>query len=993
MRIILSELLILFFLFAGYATKQNTVHAENTLQVRKEFPVQKAPNKKPFSQYKSFPWADSVLASLSLDQKLGQLFMVAAYSNKDQAHEDFLKNLITEYHLGGLIYFQGGPGRQALMCNRLQAAASVPLLIGMDAEWGLDMRLDSTIGYPRQMTLGAVQDQALLYQMGEQLAQQCKDLGVHVNFAPVIDVNNNPKNPVINSRSFGENVERVTEGGLQYMLGMQHNGVMACAKHFPGHGDTDSDSHKTLPIVNKSRENLDALELIPFKKLFKEDVASVMVAHLYIPKLDNTANQASTLSEEIVSNLLKEELGFKGLIFTDALNMKGVSKYYEPGVVDAKAFLAGNDVLLFSEDVPKAIEIIKAEIELGNISLERVDESCRKILRYKEWCGLDAYKPISTKNLYKRLNKPAYQILDKQLRANAISVLRNEDMLPFTIASKKTALVDVTANSGSMFSKTLRSFSAVEELPLSVDSKNLSEFWQLIDKYDQFVISVTETNNSVRKNFGLSSENIAFINKLASRKDVFLVHFGNPYALSQINSDKLKGIIVAYQDDEVTQKTCAEGMVGKRMLSGILPVSINEFLPAGTQIIKRPNSDIYYDDDALLADSKMWQKVDSLVDLGVEKMAYPGCQVLALKNGKILYERNVGRYTYDKSSPSVNASSVYDLASLTKVLSTTISVMKLYDEGKLDINATFGTYLSWLPKNSEVAQIKLKDALLHQAGLPGWIPFYKEIKEHPEWQGVLVSEHQSAETPVAVSAHYFAAESMRDTLFKRIANIKLSQRKEYKYSDIGFYLLKETVEAISKQGINTFVAERFYTPMGLGTIGYLPLERFALDEIAPTEYDTYWRNELIQGYVHDQGAALLGGVSGHAGLFGNAIDVAAIMQMLLNGGSFNGENYLKASTVNLFTQIIENPTKNRRGLGFDKPVRDGGPGPSFKGISFKSFGHSGFTGTLTWADPETNIVYVFLSNRVYPTAENTKLVKMNLRSDIHKALYQVLNGK
>lgn len=992
MRIILSEILFLLFLFLGYTTKQNAVHAEISANKYLFTEGEKPTKKTPFNEVEKFPWADSVLASLSLEEKLGQLFMVAAYSNKDASHEAELKSLIKNQNLGGLIFFQGGPGRQAHMCNRLQAASKIPMLIGMDAEWGLDMRLDSTIGYPREMTLGALSDQDLIYQMGAQVAQQCKDMGVHVNFAPVIDVNNNPNNPVINSRAFGEDVERVTNGGLQYMKGMQDNGVMACAKHFPGHGDTDSDSHKTLPIVNHTKERLNALELVPFKKLFNKGVASVMVAHLYIPKLDNTPNRASTLSPEIVTKLLKEELNYKGLIFTDALNMNGVAKYYGPGEVDALAFAAGNDVLLFAEDVPKAISLIKTEIDSGNIAIERVNESCLKILQYKEWCGLNKYKPINTKGLYERLNKSSYTLLNKQLKANAITVAKDNGLLPLNTQTKRTALIDVGGNTQSVFAQNIAAYGSIDILPLSSDGTKLPTFMQALDIYDQIIISVTETNNSVRRNFGLANDDVAFINKLAKRKDIVLMHFGNPYALSKINSNALQAIVVGYQDDETTQQVGAEAIMGKRLLSGILPVSISQFLPAGTQIIKRPNTDVFYDENLAMADSKAWQKVDSLIDLGLAKKAYPGCQVLALKNGKIIYERNVGRFTYDENSPKVTPASIYDLASLTKVLSTTLSAMKLYDDGKLELTKTFGDYLSWLPAESAVAKVKIQDAMLHQSGLPGWIPFYKEINEHPEWEGYLVSKTQTDAFSIPVSAHYFASPSLRDTLFKRIADVSLG-RKEYKYSDLGFYLLKEVIETITNTPINKFVADNFYRKMSLGTLGYLPLERYTVDEIAPTEYDTYWRNELVHGYVHDQGAALLGGVGGHAGLFGNAIDVAAIMQMLLNGGTFAGETLLKSSTIKLFTQTVEKPSENRRGLGFDKPVRDGGPGPTFKGISFKSFGHSGFTGTLAWADPETEIVYVFLSNRVYPTAENKKLIKMNLRSDIHETLYRVLQGK
>ncbi len=450
-------------------------------------------------------WADSVFKTLSPDERIAQLFMVAAYSNKDKTHYKEIKLLVEDYKIGGLIFFQGGPIRQANLANAYQSFSKVPLLMSMDAEWGLAMRLDSTTKFPRQMTLGAIQNDSLIYQMGAEIARQCKRLGMQINFAPVIDINNNPLNPVIGNRSFSENKYNVTRKALMYMKGMQHNHVLACGKHFPGHGDTDSDSHKTLPTVKASKERLDTLELYPFRELISQGLGSMMVAHLSIPSLDTTKNQASTLTKKIVTGLLKDTLGFKGLIFTDALNMKGVSKFYKPGEVDVKALIAGNDVLLFAEDVPTAIKQIKIAIDNGEISQEEIDKRCMKILLVKQWSGLNNYSKIKIKNLYNDLNTVNSVLINRKLTEASLTLLQNKDnLIPIqNLDTLRIASLSLGYKELNSFQKTLSNFAPVTHFGIDKEAKKavFDSVLIALKDFNLVIVHINNTNNKPDKDF------------------------------------------------------------------------------------------------------------------------------------------------------------------------------------------------------------------------------------------------------------------------------------------------------------------------------------------------------------------------------------------------------------------------------------------------------------------------------------------------------------
>lgn len=933
-------------------------------------------------------WVDSVFNSLTPDQRLGQLFMVAAYSNKDLKHVREIKDLITNYNIGGLIWMQGGPVRQGKLANYYQGIAKTPLLYSIDGEWGLAMRLDSTPRYPKQMTLGAIQNDSLIYYMGRQIAVECKRLGIHVNFAPVADVNNNPLNPVIGMRSFGENKYKVAQKSYMYMQGMQDEHVMANGKHFPGHGDTDSDSHKTLPYLKHSRERLDSLELYPFQYLFDKGLASIMVAHLNIPSLDTTKNQPSTLSPAVVNDLLKNKMGFKGLVFTDALNMKGVANFYEPGMADVKAILAGNDVLLFTGNVAKAIEEINKAIVDGKISREEVDARCKKILKAKYWCGLNAKQEIVTRNLFKELNTKQSDDLNARLAEASVTLLKNENnFLPLKITdSLKIVEISFGIEEENTLFTTLNKSVSIEHIGLAHNAKPqaIAAVFEKINKAGTVIIQLNKATLKADNNYGVGTQTLKLIDSIASLKPTVLVMLTNPYLLNKMQSvANFKAIIMAYEYMPSLLKASANGILGLTKMNGRLPVTTLHFkgqtgIVTDALKLKKQNE----------LQKKKFATIDSIALNGIAEKAYPGCAIVALKDGEIIYQKAFGSYTYDNDSKKVNNATIYDFASVTKIAASSLALMKLASEGKFDYKKTLGYYLPEL-KGTDKENIVIENVLSHQAGLQAWIPFYlRTIEKNGEYKSGIYSKTKSAEYPVQVAENLYVIKSYRDSVYKRIINSKIENPGKYLYSDLGYYFIQRIIEQQSKQKLDEYVKD-IYAQLGL-SLTYLPLNYFSKIQIAPTEDDKKFRKQVLQGYVHDPGAALLGGVAGHAGLFGNALDLAKLMQLFLNKGELNGVRILDSNVVKDFTSCHFCPD-NRRGLCFEKPEANARKeSPVNSECSLESFGHSGFTGTFAWADPKNNLVVVFLSNRVYPDAEPNKLAKSGIRGKIHKAFYEAL---
>lgn len=949
----------------------------------------------PINWKKSNHWVDSVYETLSEDERIAQLIMIAAFSNRDSAHIKEVECAVREQKVGGLIFFKGNPTRQAALTNYFQSQAKVPLLIGIDGEWGVGMRLDSVLTFPRQMVLGGAQNEDAAYQMGIAVGNQCRRMGIHVNFAPDVDVNNNPKNPVINDRSFGENKYWVAKLGSQYAKGMQNQHIMACAKHFPGHGDTETDSHYSLPVVKGERKRLDSLELYPFKELIKNDVMCVMTAHLNVPALDTTLNTPSSLSKKIVTGLLKEEMGFEGIVVTDALNMKGVTDYYKPGEITAKAFAAGNDLMEFVEDVSSSISMIKQYLNDSIIPREQLERSCKKILMAKYWAGLNRYEPINLEHLTEDLNCCNTYLSIKKIIKQAVVVVKNEDNI-IPIANPelyKKAVVAVGSNQLTAFQE--MSMNYIDADYFSIDKADVPVSWDTLfatlKQYNLIVLSLQNTSRFVSKKLGLTPLQIDFVNKvLTLDKKIILVCNGNPYILENFAS--ARNIIVSYEDLEQYNQLAAEVLYGAIPAKGKLPVTVNSRFPLGMGIATEPlhRFEYVYPEEMNL-DHFPLQWIDTIVLEAINKGATPGAQVLVAKDGKVIYQKAFGYHTYD-SVLSVKNYHLYDVASLTKILATTVGIMHLYDEHKIKLDATLGDYLPEL-RGSNKAKLTIHDVLLHQAGLVPFIPFYKRTLIDGKPSSLIYAEVQDSDYTIPVAQNLFMHRDYEKILWHNIIHSDVKPAGEYVYSDLGFILLRKVIEHQSGLSFETYLQENIYKPLNLANLTFNPLQKGVNpDWIVPTEDDTFFRWQRLDGYVHDQTAVMLGGVSGHAGVFASANDVAIIMQMLANDGEYGGKRILRESTVHLFTK--KQTKTNRRGLGFDKPETDPKKAsPVSKAVSPLAFGHTGFTGTCAWVDPKYNLVYVFLSNRVHPSAENKKLVEMNVRTRIQDVIYDMLKDK
>ncbi|MBC8266097.1 MAG: serine hydrolase [Flavobacteriales bacterium] len=935
-------------------------------------------------------WVDSVLANLSEDERIAQLFMVATYSNKEASEKEKISALIKEYKIGGLMFLQGSPTKQINLTNYFQSISKTPLMIALDAEWGVAMRLDSVMRFPWQMTLGAVQNEDLIYKMGVEIANQCKLLGVNINFAPVADINSNPKNPIIGNRSFGESIQKVSSFSAAYMKGMQDNGVLACAKHFPGHGDTDSDSHKTLPVIRHSKYHLNKIEIVPFRRLITKGLGSVMVAHLRIPAIDVTKNLASSLSKKVVTNLLKKELGFQGLIFTDALNMKGVSKYFEAGELDVKALLAGNDILLMSEDVPVAIEKIKEAILDGKITQEDIDNRCRKILMAKKWMGLDDFQQIKKHNITARINNSDAELINRNLVENSLTLLQNyENIIPLErLDTLKIASITI-GEKGSYFTQMLSNYSPITHFTIK-ENPTAKMQKELLDKligYNLVIIGIHKSNESPWKKHKIERNTDLFLQTLAIQSKIVVTLFANPYTINDfLFTNNFDGLIMAYQNSKIAQEFAAQSIFGGIGLSGKLPISTQHYkinFGVKTNAFRLKYTipkEVGIREDLLY-------KIDSLAENAIKQKATPGCQILIAKEGKVFFQKSYGHHTY-ANKIKVKNSDLYDLASITKIAATMPMLMKMQEDGGFGLGYKLGKLNQYLYHTNK-GHLRVRDVLAHQAGLQAWIPFYKQtIDKDNILRDTLYSIKYSEKYSIKVAEDLYLHHSYSDSILLQISESELLENKEYQYSDLGYYLFKDIIEKKHNKALNLLVEDEFYKPLGLATMGYLPKLKFNKNRIIPTENDDYFRDQLLIGDVHDMGAAMLGGVGGHAGLFSNANDLAILMQMYLQNGSYADRQYLYQSTIKEYTKCQFCRDENRRGAGFDKPAlqsQDGGP--TCRCVSYLSFGHSGFTGTLAWADPETKIVYVFLSNRIHPTADNKKLLDMDVRTNIMQVIF------
>jgi beta-N-acetylhexosaminidase len=943
------------------------------------------------SKQKEEAWVNDKWASMTEDERIGQLFMVAAYPNKGAEDEAIVKELIEKYHVGGLIMFYSGPARAASLTNYYQSLSTkVPLMISVDGEWGLNMRMDSVMAFPRQILMGAIQDNRLVYDFGKEVARQCRRVGIHINFAPVVDVNNNPANPVIGDRSFGENKENVTAKAFQYMKGLQDNDVMACAKHFPGHGDTNIDSHYDLPVINHNITRLDSLELYPFRNLIQHGIQSVMVAHLHIPAIDATKNLPTTLSKPAITSLLKEQMGFEGLTFTDAMMMKGVTNHFKSGDAEISALKAGIDVVLMPDSAALSINRVKKAIASGQLNWTDLEKSIKKILSAKYRLGLHDYKPVSLQRVLADINNPAAHVLHEKLIESALTLTSNpNDLLPLkNIRGKKITTLSIGCDAKTPFQAELERYGIGTHFQAAsvIQPYNHTQLVNSLKGQEVVIIGLHRVGRYPQTDYNISPSARKFINDLSKQTKVILVVFGNPYALRFF--DEMPYVACTYVNDDAAERKAAQAIVGALTFSGKLPVSSGKLkygMGVKTESCRLPYSE---KSENLGLNQAILNKIDAVANEAITKGAVPGCQVMVLKNGRIAFHRAYGHTNTDKKQ-KVSLTDLYDLASVTKVAAATASVMKLYEDGKIDIEDKLSKYLPEL-KGTNKEDMTIKQMLLHETGMKAWFPFYiKTLDENKRPDKQHYRSSADAEFCFRVAEGIYISKAKQDSLlWQTIFDSEIDTAGNYRYSDNGYILFTRLVERVSGKTLDKFAHDNFYAPMGLENIMYNPLlNGIPKNRIIPTEEDKYFRYQRIQGDVHDMGSAMLGGVSGHAGLFAQASDIAAMFQMFLNGGTYMGKRYLQEETLRLFTSRYS--MRSRRGLGFDR--REGTAQNSVNiaaKASDNTFGHTGFTGISVWADADNDLLYVFLSNRTYPIAENNKIINMNIRTRIHDIIYE-----
>ncbi len=954
----------------------------------------------PFLEFEADQWVDSVFNSLTIDEKIGQLIMVPAYSGKGNGSIVQVMRMIKENKIGGIISMKGGAMRHVNMVNRLQQVSTTPLLVAIDAEYGLSMRLDSCLKYPYGVTLGAIGNDSLIFEVGTDLGKQCRRLGIHINFAPVADVNSNPLNPVIGFRSYGDNPHKVFQKAVNFGLGLQSQHVLATLKHFPGHGDAQTDSHYMLPVIGHTRARLDSVELFPFREAINLGIGGVMTGHLSVPALDSS-NVAATLSKSIIRDLLVRDFKFEGLIVTDAMNMEGAKEEDNNNSSEVKALIAGNDLLEFVLNPAKVIEEVKRAISDGVISAEDIDHKCRKILMLKRWVGLNKYTPVKTENLYTDLNQSAYRMTLRNVAQQSLTIVRNsEQLLPIRrLDTLKVATVSIGRGNVTEFQRSLERYTKTDHFFISKDGDEttIKKLMIQLKKYNLVIAAVNHLGNFVSSNYRVTDTQQKVIQQITSNVKSVIVLFGNPYILNDLEGiEKANGLVVAYQENTESQDLAGQLLFGAFGAVGKLPVTVNKTYRSGNGISTIPLDRFKYTlPEELGIDSTfLKKKIDSLVNVGLIEKAFPGCALFIAKRGKVVLMEAYGYQTYHNDQPLVT-DDLFDLASLTKIMGPLPVLMQLNDQKKFSVKKKMSDYLpDW--KGSNKQEILVEDVLSHQARLKTGIPFWlRTIDSDGNFKPGYFSKDSTASFSLRVSNHLYILNSFRDSVYAAIRKSPLLKRKRFVYSDLGFIEFPRIIESIVHKEYETYLKDNFYHPLGAYSLTYRPYMYQPISRMVPTEDDESFRREQLQGFVHDESAAVLGGISGNAGLFGTINDVAKMMQMYLNYGFYGGDRLLSEATMRDWTRRHFEKLSNRRGYGFDKPhlgnnlskVEDAYPAPL---CSDASFGHTGFTGTYAWADPVTGILFLFFSNRIYPSRTNHLLTRLNLRETIQQMAYEIL---
>ena len=963
-------------------------------------------------------WVDSVFDSMSPEARIGQLIIAAVTPSDNDATRELVRRLVTQNMVGGLIYENSTIADQAAVTNLAQSLATVPLMITIDGEWGLGMRLKEVPNFQRNLILGALDNDMLLYEYGREVARQCRRMGIQVNFAPVLDVNDNPLNPVIGDRSFGESPELVARHAIAFARGLEDGGVMAVGKHYPGHGASSEDSHKTLPVINKTLQEINTCELVPFRRLSDAGRSAILTAHLLMPSIDG-GKAPTCLSADCVNTLLRGEMGFNGLIFTDALNMKGATQMLK-GSACVNALLAGNDVLLMPENIGAEIAAVQRAVSSGTIPQQMIDERCKKILRYKYALDLTAPQRVNTSNLVSDVNSQQAAVLKRQLTAGSITVIKNNDnILPVhNLQSRRIAVATIGNENGtaSTFTRRCADYAQVKRFDLSKAGTASALAEQLHDgHFNTIIVEVGEDNEANRA---------ALETVVKKCKNVIVALTCKPYEIKNygkvITNKHVKAVVLTYQNNTLAEDYAAQTIFGGNAAGGNLPISLS-FDGKKTRFdaghgIHYPATRLGYSIPAEVGlDNRLTAQIDSVCRLGVQQHAFPGCQVIVARHGKVVYKGSFGTIDYS-STVKVDDNTLFGLASVSKATGTISGVMKAFDDGKFRLDDKASEYIPGL-RGGDKEDITFRDLLYHETGMPASLDMWKMMMDPNTYSGTLIAGAEDAthtikimngawghkdakmrtdilskvktdKFNIAIADGLWGGRVTYDSIMNRMYHAKLGKKK-YLYSCCNFSLLADAVQRMTHSPLNYYVNNYIFAPLGAYHTMYRPLSKFSRDEIAYTEKDTYLRRQHIHGYVHDELAAFSGGVQGNAGLFSNANDLAKLFQMWLNGGTYGGVRLLKASTVETFT--TQKSPNSHRGLGFDKPVV-GNPDASntCAEATPETFGHTGFTGTCFWVDPKNDMFYIFLSNRVSPTRNNPNFGRISARSHIQSLIYRAI---
>ena len=927
-------------------------------------------------------WVDSVFQTLSTQEKISQLFMLPISSSSTAEQKQATLDQIKKFKPGSVLITQGSPVSHVNFLNKLQSNSNVPMLAAIHAEWGLGQTLDSTISFPKPLLLGAIKNDSLIFELGKETARQMKILGLQINLAPNADIHFHDDLYPGTLRYFGDDKKRVASKSGWMIRGLHQGGVLAIAKHL-------ENPKKNKNIIQQDSavffdiSQIDTIGFYPYQQLMKEGVDGLLTSNLDFVLAGKKKPVPVAISSLFINEIIKQKLGYQGLALAEIPYLKKISGKAQPGEVEKLGFIVGNDILIAPENMGAAIKSISKAIKKDKTLQTQLTESVKKILSAKFQSGLNESKLVDTDNLVSKLNSPKAKLLKQQLTEAAITLLKDSvQSIPIQhLENKKFASISFGKEVKNEFTHILSKYAFFQHFAVNAlsDTANLQN---KLSQQDVIIIGLFPASK------GFILQILPIVKKLAAHHQVIIVSFGYTDDLKFFG--ELPTILAAYADDDLTQSITAQIIFGGMGSRGIMPVAIPTVFKEGQGILSQKHDRFSYSmpEDAGMETNSL-EKIKTIMQEAIDLGATPGCAVLVAKDGKVVFEHEAGWFTYDKKNP-VTDETIYDLASVTKVTATLQAVMFMHEKGMIDINKKISEYLPELKKSNKKDFI-IKDLLTHQAGLWPFIPFWAQTVKDGEPLAEYYSKEKSEAYPFPVADSLFASKAMKDSLWQWIIKAKVREKTDrtvfdYRYSDMGFYILQHLAEKLLNQPMDDFLEQNIYEPMGAYTVGYLPLQKFTFNQIAPTEDDKLFRKKLLTGYVHDQGAAMHGGIAGHAGLFSNANDLAKLGQMWLQKGSYGGNRYFKPETLEFFTQ--KQYENSRRGLGWDRPVLSDPNGPTSYYASARTFGHTGFTGTCIWVDPEFNLVYVFLSNRVYPDMNNTKILNANIRPRIQDLIYQ-----